>query len=84
MKKYLNEELIKILLSIILLVISFFISNENIKLILLILSYIIISFEMNAMVDEKSKTILERAALTCPVYLSLHPDIRKTIHFNWK
>ena len=46
MKKYLNEELIKILLSIILLVISFFISNENIKLILLILSYIIISFEM--------------------------------------
>ena len=46
MKKYLNEELIKILLSIILLVISFFISNENIKLILLVLSYIIISFEM--------------------------------------
>lgn len=48
------------------------------------ISEIIISFEMNAMVDEKSKTILERAALTCPVYLSLHPDIRKTIHFNWK
>ena len=46
MKKYLNEELIKILLSIILLVVSFFISNENIKLILLVLSYIIISFEM--------------------------------------
>lgn len=46
MKKFFNEELIKILLSIILLVISFFISNENIKLILLVLSYIIISFEM--------------------------------------
>lgn len=46
MKKFFNEELIKILLSIVLLVISFFISNENIKLILLVLSYIIISFEM--------------------------------------
>lgn len=46
MKKFINEELIKILLSIVLLVISFFISNENIKLILLVLSYIIISFEM--------------------------------------
>lgn len=46
MKKFFNEELIKILLSIVLLVISFFISNENIKLVLLILSYIIISFEM--------------------------------------
>ena len=46
MKRFFNEELIKILLSIILLVISFFISNENIKLILLVLSYITISFEM--------------------------------------
>lgn len=46
MKKFFNEELIKIILSIILLVISFFISNENIKLVLLVLSYIIISFEM--------------------------------------
>ena len=46
MKKYFNEELIKIILSIILLVISFFISNENIKLVLLVSSYIIISFEM--------------------------------------
>ena len=46
MKKFFNEELIKILLSIILLVISFFISTENIKLILLVLSYITISFEM--------------------------------------
>ena len=46
MKKFFNEKLIKILLSIVLLVISFFISNENIKLVLLILSYIIISFEM--------------------------------------
>lgn len=34
--------------------------------------------------DEKSKTILERAAMTCPVFLSLHPDIDKAITFNWK
>ena len=41
MKKYINEELIKILISAILLIISFFILSEQIKLSLLILSYII-------------------------------------------
>lgn len=46
MKKYINEDLIKILLSTILLIISFFISNETIKLVVLIMSYIIISFSM--------------------------------------
>jgi len=48
------------------------------------ISEIIVSFEMNAVVDEKSKTILERAAMTCPVFLSLHPDVKKTVSFNWK
>lgn len=43
-----------------------------------------IDFTMNVPVDEKTKTILERAAFTCPVYLSLNPDIIKTISFNWK
>ena len=33
---------------------------------------------------EKNKTILERAAMTCPVLLSLHPDIEKDVVFNWK
>lgn len=33
--------------------------------------------------SEKQQKILERAALTCPVYLSLHPDIKKTVNFNW-
>lgn len=47
------------------------------------ISEIIVTFEMKANVDEKSKTILERAAMTCPVFLSLHPDIKKTITFNW-
>ena len=46
MKKYLNEDLIKILISIILLISSFFIHNENIKLIVLIISYMVISINM--------------------------------------
>jgi uncharacterized OsmC-like protein len=34
--------------------------------------------------DAKTKTILERAAMTCPVFLSLHPDIEKAVTFHWK
>lgn len=34
--------------------------------------------------DEKTKIILERAAMNCPVLLSLHPEIDKRISFNWK
>ncbi len=33
---------------------------------------------------EKNKIILERSAMTCPVFLSLHPDIEKAVTFNWK
>ncbi|RYE36942.1 MAG: OsmC family peroxiredoxin [Sphingobacteriaceae bacterium] len=33
--------------------------------------------------SDKQQKILERAALTCPVYLSLHPDIKKSVNFNW-
>lgn len=43
-----------------------------------------INFEMNLVADDKTKIILERAAMTCPVYHSLHPDIEKVITFNWK
>jgi uncharacterized OsmC-like protein len=43
-----------------------------------------IVFEMTSNADEKNKTILERAAMTCPVFLSLHPDIEKKVTFNWK
>lgn len=31
--------------------------------------------------DDKQK--LERAALTCPVHQSLHPDVQMPITFNW-
>lgn len=34
-------------------------------------------------IDEKSKKILENAALTCPVAKSIHPDIEFTIEFQW-
>lgn len=44
---------------------------------------IMIDFQMNLHADDKTKAILERAALTCPVYLSLHPDIEKEVTFNW-
>ena len=43
-----------------------------------------IVFDMNVSTDEKNKTILERTAMTCPVFLSLNPEIEKKISFNWK
>ena len=33
--------------------------------------------------SDKQLKILEQAAYTCPVYLSLHPEIIKTIRFNF-
>ncbi|HOZ76242.1 MAG TPA: OsmC family protein [Flavobacterium sp.] len=45
---------------------------------------IIATLNMSVAADDKTKTILERAAVTCPVFLSLHPDIEKEITFNWK
>tara|TARA_A100001015_G_scaffold312935_1_gene419071 strand:- start:288 stop:692 length:405 start_codon:yes stop_codon:yes gene_type:complete len=34
-------------------------------------------------VEPKLKLIFERAALTCPVANSLHPDINQNIMFHW-
>jgi uncharacterized OsmC-like protein len=48
------------------------------------ISEIHVAFNMNLETDEKTKTILERTALTCPVHFSLHPDIKSEIVFNWK
>ncbi len=48
------------------------------------ISEIHIVFNLNVSVDEKTKTILERTANTCPVHYSLHPDIKREITFNWK
>jgi uncharacterized OsmC-like protein len=33
---------------------------------------------------EKEKTLLQQAAKICPVALSLHPDIKQTIIFNFR
>jgi len=33
--------------------------------------------------DDKTRKILENTARTCPVALSLHPDIKQNIIFNW-
>ena len=42
-----------------------------------------IVFDMNVDTDEKTKTILERIAMTCPVFLSLNTEIEKRISFIW-
>ena len=43
-----------------------------------------IIFYMSGTDDQKNKTILERTAMTCPVFLSLNTEIEKRITFNWK
>jgi len=34
--------------------------------------------------NEKEQVVLERAAFTCPVFLSLHPEMEKSIVFHWE
>ena len=43
-----------------------------------------LTFHFSINPDDKIKTILERTAMTCPVFYSLHPEIKKEIVFNWK
>ncbi|MET0943884.1 MAG: OsmC family protein [Flavobacterium sp.] len=43
-----------------------------------------IVFDMQGVESEKNRTILERAAMTCPVFLSLSSEIEKRVTFNWK
>lgn len=38
----------------------------------------------NLHVSEKNKTILQRAADTCPVFYSIHPDIDVQVNYNWQ
>ncbi len=38
---------------------------------------------MPAGLDERARTTLERAALTCPVHKSLHPDVRLPVRIEW-
>jgi putative redox protein len=40
-------------------------------------------FEVGLQLDDKQKTILERAALNCPVHKSLSADMVQTVNFHW-
>lgn len=40
-------------------------------------------FPSGQLYDEKTKNIIERAARTCPVIESLHPDCVKNLHLIW-
>jgi putative redox protein len=44
---------------------------------------IVVKFKFPKPYTHKEQQILERAALTCPVHHSLHPDLKKTIDFGW-
>ena len=44
---------------------------------------IVFDFPAGHTLGEKETTILERAALTCPVAKSVHPDIVQDVTFNW-
>jgi putative redox protein len=40
-------------------------------------------FKTNIALSPEQKSRFERVAKTCPVALSLHPDIHQDLHFNW-
>ncbi len=44
---------------------------------------VLFHFKKGLQTDEKQRTILERAALTCPVIESLNKDMIKDVEFNW-
>lgn len=47
-------------------------------------SEIVVNFQFPANdYSEKDKKIIERSANTCPVAFSLHPDLKKTVSFNY-
>ena len=44
---------------------------------------IIIDVRFPFAADDKTRTILERAAETCPVGKSLHPDLRQSVSYHY-
>lgn len=44
---------------------------------------VIINLHFPKSYTEKEQKLLEKAALNCPVMLSLHPDLKKTVNFGW-
>ena len=43
-----------------------------------------VTFTLPAALAPQDRVILERAAHTCPVGLSLHPEVRQTVVFEYK
>ena len=44
---------------------------------------VVVNLKFPKSYDEKERNILEHAAHTCPVALSLHPDVKQTVTFGW-
>jgi len=44
---------------------------------------LVLEFELPAAVPEDARPVLERAAHTCPVHRSLHPDVEVEARFVW-
>ncbi|HEY4337624.1 MAG TPA: OsmC family protein [Puia sp.] len=44
---------------------------------------IVFDFPEGQVYDDKTRTILERIAHTCPVMVSLHPDLEVKTEFHW-
>jgi uncharacterized OsmC-like protein len=42
-----------------------------------------LTFPSEQQYTDKEKKILEHAAITCPVYLSLNEECKKTVEFGW-
>jgi uncharacterized OsmC-like protein len=45
--------------------------------------HIVFDFPEGFTADEKTRTILERIAHTCPVMYSIHPDMEVKVDFHW-
>jgi uncharacterized OsmC-like protein len=43
-----------------------------------------VTFTLPAVLSPTDRALLERAAATCPVTLSLHPDIKQNVVFNYE
>jgi uncharacterized OsmC-like protein len=44
---------------------------------------VVFHFPTHLQLDDKQRTILQNAALTCPVAKSIHPEIAQNVVFNW-
>jgi uncharacterized OsmC-like protein len=44
---------------------------------------VVVNFKFPKTYSEKEQEILTKAALGCPVAVSLHPDVVKTVNFGW-